>query len=284
MLNYVAQESEAEGTPLSDEIELQQYEAPYRQYAMEADIRQTKIVALIVLAGALFFIYSDYRLFGINAQLWWLLSARLILLASSVTLFLKLKSTSTPGQFDAWVLSYMIGVVAVSFYISLTRPSGYVLHVIVSVLIINMLYLAFPLPVRLQIIPALLGSLANIILLLVIQPPADSLSKTAILFGFLFANVIGILASRQTNYWKRQQFIALLREKEVSHKLEQALDEIKTLRGIIPICAYCKNVRNDPDSWEQIEEYVTTHTHAQFTHGICPECEKKHFSYLKRNR
>jgi hypothetical protein len=136
----------------------------------------------------------------------------------------------------------------------------------------------------LQIIPALPGSLANIILLLVIQPPADSLSKTAILFGFLFANVIGVLASRQTNYWKRQQFIALLREKEVSHKLEQALDEIKTLRGIIPICAYCKNVRNDPGSWEQIEEYVTTHTHAQFTHGICPECEKKHFGYLKRNR
>lgn len=284
MLEFVGEKSGAEGMPLSDAVAIEQYEESYRQYALEADFRQTKIVSLIVLAGTLFFIPSDYQLFGASSKLWWLLCARLVLIASSVALFLKLKSRSTPGQFDAYVLSYMIVMVVVSFYISLTRPSSYLLHVIVSVLIINMLYLAFPLPVRLQIIPALLGSLANIILLLVIQSPADSLSKTAILFGFLFANVIGILASRQTNYWKRQQFIALLREKEVRLKLEQALDEIKTLRGIIPICAYCKNVRNDPGSWEQIEEYVTTHTHAQFTHGICPDCEKKHFGYLKRNR
>src|SRR5262245_37849992 len=227
MLDFVGEKSEAEGTPSSDSVEIEQYEETYRQYALEADIRQTRIVALIVLAGTLFFIPSDYQLFGASSRLWWLLSARLFLIASSIALFLKLKSSSMPGQFDVYALSYMIGMVVVSFYISSTRPPSYLLHAIVSVLTINMYYQAFTLPLRFLIIPTSLDSLANSILLLVIQPPADSLSKTAILFGFLFANGIGILASRQTNYWKRQQFIALLREKEVSHKLEQALDEIK---------------------------------------------------------
>jgi PAS domain S-box-containing protein len=59
-------------------------------------------------------------------------------------------------------------------------------------------------------------------------------------------------------------------------KLEAALSEIKTLRGIIPICSYCKNIRNDKDSWDQLETYISTHSDAKFSHSICPECVKKH--------
>ena len=50
--------------------------------------------------------------------------------------------------------------------------------------------------------------------------------------------------------------------------------EMKILRGILPICANCKNVRDDQGYWSQIEAYVTTHSEALFSHGICPECAK----------
>jgi GAF domain-containing protein len=53
---------------------------------------------------------------------------------------------------------------------------------------------------------------------------------------------------------------------------EQALSEVKALRGLLPICSYCKKVRNDENYWEQIESYVSEHSHAQFSHSICPEC------------
>lgn len=60
-------------------------------------------------------------------------------------------------------------------------------------------------------------------------------------------------------------------------QLERALHEIKTLRGLIPICAWCKKIRNDAGSWEQLEAYLRDHTEARFSHGICPECiEKRH--------
>jgi len=58
-------------------------------------------------------------------------------------------------------------------------------------------------------------------------------------------------------------------------ELRQALDQIKTLRGIVPICASCKKIRDDQGYWSQVEVYVRDHTEAQFSHGICPECMKK---------
>lgn len=59
-----------------------------------------------------------------------------------------------------------------------------------------------------------------------------------------------------------------------NNKLQNALDEIKTLQGIIPICSYCKKIRNDKGAWDIIEAYICNHSQAQFSHGICPECYK----------
>jgi DNA-binding response OmpR family regulator len=54
--------------------------------------------------------------------------------------------------------------------------------------------------------------------------------------------------------------------------LEAALASVKTLSGLLPICGYCKSIRDDSDYWHRVEEYLTAHSAAQFTHGICPTC------------
>jgi hypothetical protein len=55
-------------------------------------------------------------------------------------------------------------------------------------------------------------------------------------------------------------------------ELEAALESVKTLNGLIPICAHCKKIRNDKGYWQQVETYVSQHTEAEFTHGLCPDC------------
>ena len=55
-------------------------------------------------------------------------------------------------------------------------------------------------------------------------------------------------------------------------ELEEALANVKQLRGLLPICSYCKRVRADGNYWEQVEQYVSTHSDATFSHGICPTC------------
>jgi PAS domain S-box-containing protein len=55
-------------------------------------------------------------------------------------------------------------------------------------------------------------------------------------------------------------------------ELQEAMEKIKTLKGIVPICAHCKKIRNDEGFWQQVEVYVHEHSEAEFSHGICPEC------------
>lgn len=64
------------------------------------------------------------------------------------------------------------------------------------------------------------------------------------------------------------------REKLVK-KLQKALSDVKTLKGILPICASCKKIRNEKGGWEQLETYINRHSEADFSHSICPECAKK---------
>ena len=64
--------------------------------------------------------------------------------------------------------------------------------------------------------------------------------------------------------------------------LEDAYQHIKTLQGILPICMHCHKIRNDNESWERMEEYISRHTDAQFSHGLCPECRDKHYPDLKK--
>lgn len=59
------------------------------------------------------------------------------------------------------------------------------------------------------------------------------------------------------------------------------ISEIKILRGIIPICSFCKKVRTDKGYWESVEEYLADHSDAEFSHGVCPDCKKKYYNELE---
>ena len=61
------------------------------------------------------------------------------------------------------------------------------------------------------------------------------------------------------------------------NKLSEALTELKELRGIIPICSYCKRIRHDHGYWENVDSYLHNHSESGVTHGICPECLKDNF-------
>lgn len=67
-------------------------------------------------------------------------------------------------------------------------------------------------------------------------------------------------------------------------ELQEAMRQIKTLKGIVPICSYCKKIRDDDGYWQRVEKYISEHTEASFTHGICPECYEKEISSQLRNR
>lgn len=83
------------------------------------------------------------------------------------------------------------------------------------------------------------------------------------------------ISRQQKDELYESQFILekTIEEKNISNKeLQKALDEISVLRGIIPICSYCHSVRDDKGAWNQLDKYVSEHSEAKFSHGICPNC------------
>ena len=68
--------------------------------------------------------------------------------------------------------------------------------------------------------------------------------------------------------------------RERTRELERALQEVKTLRGLIPVCAHCKKIRDDQGYWKRMEDYLRSHSEADITHGLCPECARQHYPEL----
>ena len=93
-----------------------------------------------------------------------------------------------------------------------------------------------------------------------------------ILLGHFIIWVLGSLGLfLSARYIKKRN----LQRENLLKNLQQALSEVKTLKGLIPICASCKKIRTDKGYWEQIEKYISEHSEAEFSHSICPECGKK---------
>lgn len=74
-----------------------------------------------------------------------------------------------------------------------------------------------------------------------------------------------------------ERYLAQQERERLITELQAALAEVRTLRGIVPICMHCKKIRDDKGFWQQVESYVEKHSHAQFSHGLCVECLKTHY-------
>ena len=86
-----------------------------------------------------------------------------------------------------------------------------------------------------------------------------------------FLTYVRDISKRKSIEEQREQLIG---------ELQEALNKVNTLSGLLPICASCKKIRDDKGYWSQIETYVQEHSEAEFTHGICPECAKKLYPHL----
>jgi len=102
------------------------------------------------------------------------------------------------------------------------------------------------------------------------QSKLENVTIILTLAGVLLSILIAFFAS----------YVVIKAEKllvDEKNKLQKALNEIKTLRGIIPICSHCKQIRDDKGLWKQMEAYIHAHSEAEFSHSICPNCMKKHY-------
>ena len=108
------------------------------------------------------------------------------------------------------------------------------------------------------------------------QAKAEKISIILALAGVFLAVVIAFFTVRHVLKVEN----VLIRER---NELQKAISEIKTLSGLLPICASCKKIRDDKGYWNQIEAYIRIRSEAEFSHSICPECAEQLYSDLVIN-
>jgi hypothetical protein len=156
-------------------------------------------------------------------------------------------------------------MLAVIFIVDLFIPLG----VAVGVLYLVVVLLTLWSPQRkATIIVAIVSSLL-IVSVFFYKPPVTDMWKVVFNRGIsLFAVWSATMLGLQRNMAEQHRNIILLER-------EKAVQEVKILRGFLPICASCKKIRGDNGYWTQIEGYIKDHSEAEFTHSICPDCAKK---------
>jgi AmiR/NasT family two-component response regulator len=95
-------------------------------------------------------------------------------------------------------------------------------------------------------------------------------------------NAITIARARFTDMIKLREVNLELEKRNA--ELQEALSKIKTLSGLLPICASCKKIRDDGGYWHQVESYLQDHSDAEFSHGLCPECVKTYYPDFKAKK
>jgi hypothetical protein len=106
-------------------------------------------------------------------------------------------------------------------------------------------------------------------------PPMTTLQETlldALLLSVMVFPSLYYFVFKLLHQYIEQQQRAKEEKDTLIAELNSALNEVKTLRGIIPICASCKKIRDDNGFWQQVEVYVSAHSDVMFSHGCCPEC------------
>ena len=175
----------------------------------------------------------------------------------------------------AFAMGLAIG--ATIFLSNLWRPDSETIPLRGRIMASALMYLLMPNTLALQIAPPLLLSSGLVLLRLarVTDLGVVAFAADAVIVAVL--NVAGILMVRRR--LELESAVRGLWDKEHESRLaatraDAALD---TLRGIIPICSYCRKVRSEVGDWQQVEQYVRAHSTADFSHGICPECRGRHF-------
>ena len=271
----------ARGDPLEDAPALHTISNRFRSPDQETAFRnwdlpdsRTRLRALAVVGGVgiLGFARADYLFFGMEAPFAWLLTVRIGFAIASLVLFLKIPQIERPGLFELLAGAWTTIIVALALAANWTRPPDYLMHIAIDVLVILVVHAYIPNRWPMALVAGLAYSIGDVAVLQLARAPAAAIATNAYYLSLVTANVLGFLMWRRLQISRRAMFHALSQEVRLRESLERSLTEVKVLRGILPICAQCKRVRDDGGFWQQVEVYFRDRADVDFSHGLCPTC------------
>jgi hypothetical protein len=231
----------------------------------------------LMLVPGVLFAYVDASLAQDRTVVVILHSLRVTLLVLWVLGLLIIRRATSRQELGRALFLLALAIVAFLAANASLRPSDNWMPVRTMVLISIGTFVVYPYPFRHQFIAwaALILSFAALLRWHWVTMPTHE--RFAATLNLLMAGALGMLVARNRARLDRDLDESLERERAAINAREQAVADLRTLQGIIPICAYCHQVRSEAGAWGQLDHYVRERTDADFSHGICPKCLAEHF-------
>jgi hypothetical protein len=264
---------------LTARFESEETEHQYRQVLFSQDKKKITVLLLLMSLCNLAFTYSDFVL---PDRKW--LASLLVLRLTTVVISLAVigvcRKAASEKTIDNTMLAAMFLYSLFFSFCNITRPVDYYFYLLLDVVSILVFYLYIPIRLIFQIAAATFFTLSEWSLFFYLKESPGTGANLALGVSFVASNLIGFLAARSHHISSRKMFCSWITEKELREKYAEAISRIKTLSGLLPICASCKKIRDDKGYWNHIENYIREHSEAEFTHGLCPDCIKKLYPQL----
>jgi len=247
-------------------------ESAYESAGLAPDLKRARFLLWLMSFAVLLFFRQDYVLFGYSTGLYVGAGLRLAFLACCGLALLRFRRPITTHVLENWMVMCCLFLAVQMLFGYASRPLEKMSHAL-NVLAILALAMMIPIRFSYQVIGS--AAFAAVTFLVLLSKRPDPFTAFSVFFVTVLSVAFGVITAASMHRVQRQRFAAHQSEIELRQSLESATAEIKTLRGMLPICAACKKIRQDDGIWRQIEAYLQEHTEAQFSHGICPDCRER---------
>jgi len=244
------------------------FESAFRKRHFRDELWLSSFLVPAAMLRVSLLLLADYHHFGVGRAFWTLFACRLLFLLVSALVLVALRRAASCTTSDRLFFGWALLLAALTIYALSARPPQNTELLLMSFVVVLVAYCMTPLPLSRQTFLALTFSAAG----LYVSRRTDGVTLSMVGTAYAMSNLFGAVTSWRLNHRRREEFLGSLREAELRARLEKAVAEIRTLRGLVCICAWCKRIRDEVEAWQTVETFVQSRTHAAFTHGICPDC------------
>lgn len=251
--------------------------SPMADLHLKNDRRLAGVALVLLAVPAAWFLPANIRVLLSETQFVWLrVLLRLLMLALPLAGLIALGVTSSRRSYSRAISATSFGLAICFIAIGLFQPGSSAHPYQTPLLTIAVMYAALPNRLVWQITPPLIMSAG---LVAMGGPPLNlpGANFPVNIVAFLVFNAVGIIVVLRRSELEAEVVRLWHTQQEARLSAETALADLRTLRGIIPICSHCKRVRTQVGAWQQIEQYVRDNSDVDFSHGVCPTCFPIHY-------
>jgi len=242
-------------------------QAAYREYYLAADLRRALGTAWVSAGLMVAINLRDLSYIDQQPELWIGIGIRTITLVISMLIIWRLHKDTNFRQMDLAMMSLAFSIMIGMLWIHYAQEVSVARMVSIGTIVIMAAIIGLPTYPILPLTSALVIILGDGWIIYQSNDIALQEMASLIMVAYIFSALFGVVASANQHRARYETF--------------KARSQVKTLEGILPICAHCKNIRDDEGYYQQLEGYFSKYAGATFSHGVCPECLVIHYSDLE---